>query len=106
MPGRRDSRRHLAGEIAVLRGQGGPVSAPAPLQPVSQHSNGSGTEAPTTTAAGGWDTPVPLEPLAALPAFPVDVLPLWLGKFVKAVSVTTQTPTDLTGVLSLVVVSA
>ncbi|WP_190211581.1 YfjI family protein [Kitasatospora indigofera] len=54
-------------------------------------------------AAGpdAWDIPVPLGESRALPAFPVDVLPPWVGDMVAAVAEETQTPADLAGCLAL-----
>ncbi|HZD71579.1 MAG TPA: YfjI family protein [Actinomycetes bacterium] len=41
-----------------------------------------------------------------LPAFPVEVLPAWLGEYVTAVATATQTPPDLGGMLALAVLAA
>jgi hypothetical protein len=51
--------------------------------------------------SAGWDPPIPLSREATLPAFPVHVLPDWLGDFVTALAKATQTPVDLPGMLSL-----
>ncbi|WP_405018034.1 YfjI family protein [Kitasatospora sp. NBC_00070] len=48
-----------------------------------------------------WDLPVPFGESRALPAFPVEVLPAWVGSMVKAVAEETQTPADLAGCLAL-----
>jgi replicative DNA helicase len=58
---------------------------------------------PTTAVVGegGWQPPIPLGAAAGVPAFPVEVLPGWLGDCVAAVATATQTPPDLAGVLSL-----
>jgi replicative DNA helicase len=40
-----------------------------------------------------------------VPAFPVEVLPSWLGEYVAAVAVATQTPPDLAGMLALAVLA-
>ena len=40
-----------------------------------------------------------------LPAFPVEVLPGWLGEYVAAVATATQTPPDLAGMLALAVLA-
>jgi replicative DNA helicase len=62
-----------------------------------------------TTADGidgrGWALPVPLGATAGTPAFPVEVLPGWLGKYVAAVATATQTPPDLAGMLALAVLA-
>jgi replicative DNA helicase len=54
-----------------------------------------------TAAPGGWQPPIPLGAAGVLPAFPVDVLPGWLGQYVAAVATATQTPPDLGGMLAL-----
>jgi replicative DNA helicase len=62
----------------------------------------------TTTATGGprgWEPPIPLGAAGTLPAFPVEVLPGWLGQYVAAVATATQTPPDLGGMLALAVLS-
>ncbi len=41
----------------------------------------------------------------ALPAFPVEVLPTWVGQYVTAVATATQTPADLGGMLALAVLA-
>jgi hypothetical protein len=51
--------------------------------------------------SAGWDLPIPRSREVTLPAFPVDVLPDWLGGFVTAMAEATQTPVDLPGMLSL-----
>jgi replicative DNA helicase len=49
----------------------------------------------------GWAPPIPLGTTGAVPAFPVEVLPGWLGEYVAAVATATQTPPDLAGMLAL-----
>ena len=52
--------------------------------------------------APAWDwEPVPLTARRLLPAFPVDVLPSWVGDMVVGVAEFTQTPPDLAGCLAL-----
>jgi replicative DNA helicase len=67
-------------------------------------------KATTTTVAGAgprtWEPPIPLSATSALPAFPVQVLPAWLGQYVAAVATATQTPPDLGGMLALAVLAA
>jgi replicative DNA helicase len=62
-----------------------------------------------TTANGidgsGWALPVPLGATGGTPAFPVEVLPGWLGEYVAAVASATQTPPDLAGMLALAVLA-
>jgi len=60
--------------------------------------------APDVTLAEIWAPPTPLtEDL--LPAFPVEVLPPALGAYVRALAHSTQTPTDLAGLLVLAALS-
>src|SRR5215207_1020035 len=62
-----------------------------------------------TTAGGidgrGWTPPVPFGATGATPAFPVEVLPGWLGEYVSALATATQTPPDLAGMLALAVLA-
>jgi hypothetical protein len=62
-----------------------------------------------TTAGGidgrGWAPPVPFGTTGATPAFPVEMLPGWLGDYVSAVATATQTPPDLAGMLALAVLA-
>ena len=62
-----------------------------------------------TTADGmdgrGWAPPVPFGATGGTPAFPVEVLPGWLGEYVAAVATATQTPPDLAGMLALAVLA-
>jgi hypothetical protein len=61
----------------------------------------------TTAAQGGrgWTPPIPLGVTGEVPAFPVEVLPSWLGEYVAAVATATQTPSDLAGMLALAVLA-
>jgi replicative DNA helicase len=69
----------------------------------------AGELADATTAAGvegrGWAPPVPFGIAAEVSAFPVEVLPGWLGEYVAAVATATQTPPDLAGMLALAVLA-
>jgi hypothetical protein len=69
----------------------------------------AGELAESTVAAGvgerGWEPPVPLGVVGELPAFPVEVLPVWVGEYVAAVATATQTPPDLAGMLALAVLA-
>ena len=68
----------------------------------------AGELADTTTAAPGehgWAPPVPFGAAGEVPAFPVEVLPGWLGDYVAAVATATQTPPDLAGMLALAVLA-
>jgi hypothetical protein len=55
--------------------------------------------------AAQWEAPYPFEQRTLL-AFPVQALPEWLGAFVTAEAVTTQTPVDLAAMLCLAVLAA
>jgi replicative DNA helicase len=61
----------------------------------------------TTSTHGGrsWEPPIPFGVSGAVPAFPVEVLPGWLGDYVAAVATATQTPPDLAGMLALAVLA-
>jgi hypothetical protein len=61
----------------------------------------------TSAARGerGWEPPIPFGLVGQLPAFPVEVLPSWLGDYVAAVATATQTPPDLAGMLALAVLA-
>jgi replicative DNA helicase len=66
----------------------------------------AGELADTTTHSGrGWEPPVPFGVAGEVPAFPVEVLPSWLGEYVAAVTTATQTPPDLAGMLALAVLA-
>jgi hypothetical protein len=69
----------------------------------------AGELAASTIAAGvgerGWEPPIPFGIGGELPAFPVQVLPGWLGEYVAAVATATQTPPDLAGMLALAVLA-
>jgi replicative DNA helicase len=68
----------------------------------------AGELADTTTAAHGgqgWEPPAPFGVAGEVPAFPVEVLPSWLGEYVAAVATATQTPPDLAGMLALAVLA-
>ena len=68
----------------------------------------AGELADTTTAAHGgrgWEPPIPFGVAGDVPAFPVEVLPGWLGEYVAAVATATQTPPDLAGMLALAVLA-
>jgi hypothetical protein len=61
----------------------------------------------TTTTHGGrnWEPPISFGVFGDVPAFPVEVLPGWLGDYVAAVATATQTPPDLAGMLALAVLA-
>jgi replicative DNA helicase len=67
----------------------------------------AGELADTTTAPGErrWEPPIPVGIAGDVPAFPVEVLPDWLGEYVAAVATATQTPPDLAGMLALAVLA-
>lgn len=49
----------------------------------------------------GWEPPIPFDENAETPFFPVDCLPNPVQDYVKALSVSTQTPPEMAGILSL-----
>jgi hypothetical protein len=53
----------------------------------------------------GWEPPSPCGVASEVPAFPVEVLPGWVGEYVAAVVTATQTPPDLAGMLALAVLA-
>jgi replicative DNA helicase len=59
----------------------------------------------TSLDGGSWGPPIPFGATGAVPAFPVEVLPGWLGEYVAAVATATQTPPDLAGMLALAVLA-
>jgi replicative DNA helicase len=68
----------------------------------------AGELADTTTAGidgRGWSPPIPVGAASAVPAFPTEVLPGWLGEYVATVATATQTPPDLSGMLALAVLA-
>jgi replicative DNA helicase len=73
---------------------------------VLAHVAGELADTTTTTHGGrGWEPPVPFGIAGEVPAFPVEVLPSWLGEYVAAVATATQTPPDLAGMLALAVLA-
>jgi replicative DNA helicase len=81
-------------------------------RPVEFHADahpGGETDGPADTAPAAvvWkEAPIPLEDAFPRPTFPVETLPYWVGQWVREVSLSTQTPMDLCGMLSLSVLSA
>jgi replicative DNA helicase len=67
----------------------------------------AGELAATTAGTGerGWEPPIPFGVAGEAPAFPVEVLPAWVGEYVAAVATATQTPPDLAGMLALAVLA-
>jgi replicative DNA helicase len=67
----------------------------------------AGELADTTAAHGSraWERPAPFGVAGEVPAFPVEILPGWLGEYVAAVATATQTPPDLAGMLALAVLA-
>jgi replicative DNA helicase len=53
-----------------------------------------------------WQELIPVNEAEESPAFPVESMPTWLGQFVRAQSVSTQVPEDMTGMLCLAGLSA
>jgi replicative DNA helicase len=67
----------------------------------------AGELADTTAAHGSraWERPAPFGVAGEVPAFPVEILPGWLGEYVAALATATQTPPDLAGMLALAVLA-
>jgi replicative DNA helicase len=72
---------------------------------VLAHLAGELADTTTSLDGHGWAPPIPFGVGGAVPAFPVEVLPGWLGEYVAAVATATQTPPDLAGMLALAVLA-
>jgi replicative DNA helicase len=72
---------------------------------VLAHLAGELADTSTGGDGRGWSPPAPLRVADEVPAFPVEVLPSWLGEYVSAVATATQTPPDLAGMLALAVLA-
>jgi replicative DNA helicase len=72
---------------------------------VLAHLAGELAQATAGTGERGWERPIPFGAAGDVPAFPVEVLPSWLGEYVSAVATATQTPPDLAGMLALAVLA-
>src|SRR5215217_5643909 len=72
---------------------------------VLAHLAGELADTTAAHAGHGWAPPVPFGIAGEVPAFPVEVLPGWLGEYVAAVATATQTPPDLAGMLALAVLA-
>jgi replicative DNA helicase len=74
---------------------------------VLAHLAGELAESTTAARTGerSWEPPVPIGVAGEVPAFPVEVLPGWLGEYVAAVATATQTPPDLAAMLALAVLA-
>ena len=99
-PGRRDGPapagdrpRHPPGPLRRRPGRAGPPGRRAGRHHHRRHGG------------RGWEPPVPFGAAGEVPAFPVEVLPGWLGEYVAAVATATQTPPDLAGMLALAVLA-
>ena len=73
---------------------------------VLAHLAGELADTTTSLDGRGWAPPTPFGIAGELPAFPVEVLPGWLGEYVAAVAIATQTPADLAGMLALAVLAS
>ena len=56
-------------------------------------------------AEAEWPDPLPIEAARERPAFPVDLLPGWLGEWVAAEAEATQTPPDMAGMMTLAAIA-
>jgi replicative DNA helicase len=72
---------------------------------VLAHLAGELADTTSTHGGRGWEPPVPFGIAGEVPAFPVEILPSWLGDYVAAVATATQTPPDLAGMLALAVLA-
>jgi replicative DNA helicase len=72
---------------------------------VLAHLAGELADTTSSSDGRGWGPPIPLGATGVVPAFPVEVLPGWLGEYVDAVATATQTPPDLAGMLALAVLA-
>jgi hypothetical protein len=63
-------------------------------------------ESASAEAGEEWDEPIELDERPAVPDFPTNLLPKWLADWVSGISLSTQTPPDLAGMLSLAEVGA
>jgi replicative DNA helicase len=74
---------------------------------VLAHLAGELAESTTAARTGerSWEPPLPIGAAGEVPAFPVEVLPGWLGEYVAAVATATQTPPDLAAMLALAVLA-
>ncbi|MCB1185301.1 DUF3987 domain-containing protein, partial [bacterium] len=59
----------------------------------------------TTDENPAWPDPLPIGPVANVPAFPVDTLPPWLRNWVTALATALQCPVDLPAMLGLAVLA-
>jgi replicative DNA helicase len=79
---------------------------PATLAHLATELAKATTSPMASTGPRGWEPPTPLGVGGALAAFPVEVLPPWLGQYVTAVATATQTLPDLGGMLALATLAA
>jgi DNA primase/hydrogenase maturation factor len=56
--------------------------------------------------AEGWGPAVAVDPVANVPAFPVEVLPDWVREYVSSQARATQTPIDLASLLAITVIGS
>jgi uncharacterized protein DUF3987 len=57
-------------------------------------------------SGAAWSAPTTLRSVSQLPAFPVEVFPVWLTQMVCATAADVQVPEDLPAMLALGVISA
>jgi hypothetical protein len=65
------------------------------------HERNGDTSPKQQAESSPWDDPLPLDTHPPVPSFPVADLPPWLARFVDAEATATQTPPDLSAMLSL-----
>ena len=77
-----------------------PFADAEPLDP-----GASGAAEAITADGPEWPDPLPIGPVADVPVFPVDTLPLWLRDWVTALATALQCPVDLPAMLGLAVLA-
>ncbi|MBJ7597734.1 DUF3987 domain-containing protein [Candidatus Nephthysia bennettiae] len=98
----RKRRLIQAGREAVRLGQDPGLGAEQILERLADHVR----DEMESAALDLWHSPIPLSATHALPPFPVDCLPPWLGEYVSCLAEATQTPPDLPGILVLSALAA
>ncbi|MBI4369726.1 MAG: DUF3987 domain-containing protein [Elusimicrobia bacterium] len=100
-------RRRGMGQEAILaalvkenEARCSPPLAQAEVRKISQSISRYAPAATENEPPDSWEIPLPFQ-IHKLPSFPTEALPPWLRRFVESLSIATQTPVDLAGLLSL-----
>ena len=100
-------RRRDMGEEAILAAllkenetRCSPPLPEAEVRSIAQSISRYAPAAAASEAPASWETPIPFQS-HQLPEFPTDTLPPWLREMVERLSIATQTPPDLAGLLAL-----